>query len=152
MRKIVWSPCCCMGHMEVHICMESDPMHMLPAAAPPGDMGVPRHKVKPYTFFAWFSGPTNLPTIYIFKVFDSHSNFNSNPPIKPPCKSMHGGNDGGHDHPPKPFPPKMAPKQHTSIKDCWIIIPCWERLCDPRLVAAELGVRLRAVKRWLTHL
>ena len=91
-----------MGHMEVHICMESDPMHMLPAAAPPGDMGVPRHKVKPYTFFAWFSGPTNLPTIYIFKVFDSHSNFNSNPPIKPPCKSMHGGNDGGHDHPPKP--------------------------------------------------
>lgn len=65
-RNIVWSPCCCMGHMEVQICMETDPMHMLPTAAPPGDMGVPRHKVKPYTFFAWFSGPTNLPTIYIF--------------------------------------------------------------------------------------
>ena len=62
-RNIVWSPCCCMSHMEVHICMESDPMHMLPTAAPRGYGGI---QVKPYPFLNWFSGPTNLPTTYIY--------------------------------------------------------------------------------------
>ena len=59
-------------------------------------------QVKPYPFCLVFR--VNQPTyyIYIFLSFDSHLNFNSNPPIKPPCKRMHGGYDGVHDHPPKP--------------------------------------------------
>ena len=43
----------------------------------------------------------------------------------------------------------MASKGHTSIKDRWVIIASWERLRDPQLVASELGVRLRVVKRWV---
>ena len=56
-----------MGHMEVQICMESDPMHMLPTADPQGDMGVPRFKVTLSIFGLVFKA--NQPTYHTYFKF-----------------------------------------------------------------------------------